>query len=140
MGAGGWRRAGGPCGQAGMDPCGRGARHGPWFGRNAMPQAPRPESEKEDVSGASVKFLKDVGQQVAAALSQLGIDVDIDVEHKGNTEKVTTPPGEQAPEQPPKENKTEPTAPPAEKQATVPTQTPVADTQTTTEVNLHSKI
>lgn len=40
---------------------------------------------------ANVNFLKDIGEGVAAMLSPLGIDVDIDVEHDGQRTKVTPP-------------------------------------------------
>ncbi|XP_038142580.1 sequestosome-1 isoform X2 [Cyprinodon tularosa] len=42
-------------------------------------------------SQASVDFLKNIGEGVAAMLSPLGIDVDIDVEHEGQRTKVTPP-------------------------------------------------
>nr|XP_057914258.1 sequestosome-1 [Doryrhamphus excisus] len=41
---------------------------------------------------AGLSFLKNVGEGVAAMLSPLGIDVDIDVEHQGHKTKVTPPP------------------------------------------------
>ncbi|XP_062332151.1 sequestosome-1 [Osmerus eperlanus] len=40
---------------------------------------------------ANVDFLKNIGEGVAAMLSPLGIDVDIDVEHEGRRTKVTPP-------------------------------------------------
>ncbi|KAF3694300.1 Sequestosome-1 Protein kinase C-zeta-interacting protein [Channa argus] len=42
-------------------------------------------------SQANVDFLKNIGEGVAAMLSPLGIDVDIDVEHEGQRTKVTAP-------------------------------------------------
>ncbi|XP_042349016.1 sequestosome-1 [Plectropomus leopardus] len=42
-------------------------------------------------SQANVDFLKNIGEGVAAMLSPLGIDVDIDVEHEGQRTKVTPP-------------------------------------------------
>ncbi|XP_075712311.1 sequestosome-1 [Rhinoderma darwinii] len=48
-------------------------------------------------SDPNVAFLKNVGESVAAMLSPLGIDVDIDVEHGGKRSKVSTPqPGSEA--------------------------------------------
>ncbi|XP_030625170.1 sequestosome-1 isoform X2 [Chanos chanos] len=47
---------------------------------------------------ANVEYLKNIGEGVAAMLSPLGIDVDIDVEHEGRRTKVTpTPPGSDGP-------------------------------------------
>lgn len=43
-------------------------------------------------SQANVDYLMNIGEGVAAMLSPLGIDVDIDVEHNGQTSKVTPPP------------------------------------------------
>lgn len=40
----------------------------------------------------NVTFLQNVGESVAAMLSPLGIDVDIDVEHGGKRSKIATPP------------------------------------------------
>ncbi|KAM9795715.1 sequestosome-1 [Neosynchiropus ocellatus] len=41
--------------------------------------------------GAGADFLKSIGEGVAAMLSPLGIDVDVDVEHQGQRSKVTVP-------------------------------------------------
>ncbi|KAJ3587834.1 hypothetical protein NHX12_011429 [Muraenolepis orangiensis] len=57
-----------------------------------------PSSAAFSSSGASqanTDFLKNIGEGVAAMLSPLGIDVDIDVEHNGLRTKVT-PPGPSA--------------------------------------------
>nr|KAF6482245.1 sequestosome 1 [Molossus molossus] len=60
---------------------------------NWSPRPPRagdahssPTAESED---PSVNFLKNVGESVAAALSPLGIEVDIDVEHGGKRNRLT---------------------------------------------------
>ncbi|XP_074068285.1 sequestosome-1-like isoform X1 [Macrotis lagotis] len=58
---------------------------------------PNPGAEQGQMASAStqqdsdpnVTFLQNVGESVAAALSPLGIDVDIDVEHGGKRSKVT---------------------------------------------------
>ncbi|XP_078477988.1 LOW QUALITY PROTEIN: sequestosome-1-like [Lampetra planeri] len=42
-------------------------------------------------SQGNMDFLKNIGEGVAAMLSPLGIDVDIDVEHQGQRAKVTPP-------------------------------------------------
>ncbi|KAG8579450.1 hypothetical protein GDO81_010895 [Engystomops pustulosus] len=50
----------------------------------------------------NVAFLQNVGESVAAMLSPLGIDVDIDVEHGGKRSKVSSPqPGPEAKESQP---------------------------------------
>ncbi|XP_020854304.1 sequestosome-1 isoform X2 [Phascolarctos cinereus] len=53
---------------------------------------PDPGAEQASTSSQqdpNVTFLQNVGESVAAALSPLGIDVDIDVEHGGKRSKVT---------------------------------------------------
>ncbi|XP_030044472.1 sequestosome-1-like isoform X1 [Microcaecilia unicolor] len=57
-------------------------------------QPPNPPTEQASTSNnqaqeANVSFLKNVGESVAAMLSPLGIEVDIDVEHGGKRSKVT---------------------------------------------------
>ncbi|XP_043840197.1 sequestosome-1 isoform X6 [Dromiciops gliroides] len=58
---------------------------------------PNPEAEQDASASTSsqqdlnVTFLQNIGESVAAALSPLGIDVDIDVEHGGKRSKVTPP-------------------------------------------------
>ncbi|XP_071755674.1 sequestosome-1 [Centroberyx gerrardi] len=47
------------------------------------------DSSAPSASQANVDFLKNIGEGVAAMLSPLGIDVDIDVEHEGQRTKVT---------------------------------------------------
>ncbi|KAM3833983.1 sequestosome-1-like, partial [Diretmus argenteus] len=49
------------------------------------------ENSAPSASQANVDFLKNIGEEVAAMLSPLGIDVDIDVEHEGHRTKVTPP-------------------------------------------------
>ncbi|XP_037673765.1 sequestosome-1 isoform X2 [Choloepus didactylus] len=50
---------------------------------------PAAESAAASAEDASVHFLKNVGESVAAALSPLGIEVDIDVEHGGKRSRLT---------------------------------------------------
>ncbi|KAG8523007.1 Sequestosome-1, partial [Galemys pyrenaicus] len=52
----------------------------------ASPTADSASGPSED---PSVNFLKNVGESVAAALSPLGIEVDIDVEHGGKRSRLT---------------------------------------------------
>ncbi|KAM8733355.1 sequestosome-1 [Acanthopagrus schlegelii] len=56
------------------------------------PSRPVADGTHPSASQANVDFLKNIGEGVAAMLSPLGIDVDIDVEHEGNRTKVTPPP------------------------------------------------
>ncbi|XP_074987352.1 sequestosome-1 isoform X3 [Caretta caretta] len=60
---------------------------------SAAPQNPDPEQEafNSQSQDHNVTFLKNVGESVAAMLSPLGIEVDIDVEHGGQKTKVTPP-------------------------------------------------
>uniref|UniRef100_A0A8C6SMT0 Protein ref(2)P n=1 Tax=Neogobius melanostomus TaxID=47308 RepID=A0A8C6SMT0_9GOBI len=51
----------------------------------STPEEPGPSAGAQ----ANVDFLKNIGEGVAAMLSPLGIDVDIDVEHEGQRTKVT---------------------------------------------------
>nr|XP_055034485.1 sequestosome-1 [Misgurnus anguillicaudatus] len=50
------------------------------------------ENGATGASQANVDYLKNIGEEVAAMLSPLGIDVDIDVEHDGKRTKVTATP------------------------------------------------
>lgn len=60
--------------------------------------APSGSDSATATAQANVDFLKNIGEGVAAMLSPLGIDVDIDVEHEGQRTKVTpTPPGSAGP-------------------------------------------
>ncbi|XP_011370282.1 sequestosome-1 isoform X2 [Pteropus vampyrus] len=51
--------------------------------------SPTAESASGPSEDPSVNFLKNVGESVAAALSPLGIEVDIDVEHGGKRSRLT---------------------------------------------------
>uniref|UniRef100_W5N0C3 Sequestosome-1 n=1 Tax=Lepisosteus oculatus TaxID=7918 RepID=W5N0C3_LEPOC len=77
--------------------------HCMWAGAQNRPQAsqagpqptpqPDPQNTQEEagqtsVHQDSVDYLKNIGEGVAAMLSPLGIDVDIDVEHRGSRTKV----------------------------------------------------
>uniref|UniRef100_A0A4X1VVD8 Sequestosome 1 n=1 Tax=Sus scrofa TaxID=9823 RepID=A0A4X1VVD8_PIG len=71
---------------------------GNWSPRPPRAGDARPGPAEESASGPSedpnVNFLKNVGESVAAALSPLGIEVDIDVEHGGKRSRLTpTSPG-----------------------------------------------
>ncbi|XP_073424113.1 sequestosome-1 [Dendrobates tinctorius] len=64
-----------------------------------QPTAPEGDSgnPSQPCSDPNVAFLQNVGESVAAMLSPLGINVDIDVEHGGKRSKVSTPqPGSEA--------------------------------------------
>ncbi|XP_076595085.1 sequestosome-1 [Chaetodon auriga] len=58
-----------------------------------QPGSSRPSAggSAPSASQANVDFLKNIGEGVAAMLSPLGIDVDIDVEHEGQRTKVSPP-------------------------------------------------
>ncbi|XP_026932737.1 sequestosome-1 [Acinonyx jubatus] len=66
---------------------------GNWSPRPPRAGDARPSPAAESASGPSedpsVNFLKNVGESVAAALSPLGIEVDIDVEHGGKRSRLT---------------------------------------------------
>ncbi|KAJ8246881.1 hypothetical protein GJAV_G00256410 [Gymnothorax javanicus] len=53
------------------------------------PSQPAPPADEAASTQANVEYLKNIGEGVAAMLSPLGIDVDIDVEHDGKRTKVT---------------------------------------------------
>ncbi|XP_012786527.2 sequestosome-1 isoform X3 [Ochotona princeps] len=66
---------------------------GNWSPRPPRAGDARPSCSAESAPGPSqdpsVNFLKNVGESVAAALSPLGIEVDIDVEHGGKRSRLT---------------------------------------------------
>ncbi|XP_028271803.1 sequestosome-1 [Parambassis ranga] len=76
-------------------------RHCMWYQNQARtqeqnqhqdaPSRPAAECSAPSASQANMDFLKNIGEGVAAMLSPLGIDVDIDVEHEGQRTKVTPP-------------------------------------------------
>ncbi|XP_009993409.1 PREDICTED: sequestosome-1 [Chaetura pelagica] len=56
---------------------------------SSPPAAEEASTNSQPPQDPNVTFLKNVGESVAAFLSPLGIDVDIDVEHGGQRSKVT---------------------------------------------------
>uniref|UniRef100_A0A1A8DWZ2 Protein ref(2)P n=1 Tax=Nothobranchius kadleci TaxID=1051664 RepID=A0A1A8DWZ2_NOTKA len=56
-----------------------------------IPSSSASDCSTSSASQVSVNYLKNIGEGVAAMLSPLGIDVDIDVEHEGQRMKVTSP-------------------------------------------------
>ncbi|KAG9465340.1 hypothetical protein GDO78_018488 [Eleutherodactylus coqui] len=55
------------------------------------PQEGDSANPSQPCSDPNVAFLQNIGESVAAMLSPLGIDVDIDVEHGGKRSKVSSP-------------------------------------------------
>ncbi|XP_076147941.1 sequestosome-1 [Alosa pseudoharengus] len=79
-------------------------QQGPCGSRPSSQQGPEAAAEDPAQAGtstaneANVEYLKSIGEGVAAMLSPLGIDVDIDVEHEGTRAKVNpTPPASGGP-------------------------------------------
>ncbi|XP_018592824.1 sequestosome-1 isoform X1 [Scleropages formosus] len=69
-------------------------------GESSAPSTPQPApgDNQHASSQANMEYLKNIGEGVAAMLSPLGIDVDIDVEHDGKRTKVNpTPPASGGP-------------------------------------------
>uniref|UniRef100_A0A1W7RDI9 Sequestosome-1 n=1 Tax=Agkistrodon contortrix contortrix TaxID=8713 RepID=A0A1W7RDI9_AGKCO len=58
---------------------------------SSQSDAPARETTSNEAQDHNVSFLKNVGESVAAFLSPLGIEVDIDVEHEGQRSKVSSP-------------------------------------------------
>lgn len=56
---------------------------------SSQSDAPERETASNQAQDPNVNFLKDVGESIAAFLSPLGIEVDIDVEHEGQRSKVS---------------------------------------------------
>lgn len=77
--------------QARAEPSPCGTRPAPQPSASApVPGPAQPDGEAS--AQANVEYLKNIGEGVAAMLSPLGIDVDIDVEHDGKRTKVTPTP------------------------------------------------
>ncbi|XP_062856934.1 sequestosome-1 [Trichomycterus rosablanca] len=79
-----------------------GAQPGPSCAQANSQQADSQEGQAQNGADAAdqtnMEYLKNIGEGVAALLSPLGIDVDIDVEHAGQRAKVTpTPPASSGP-------------------------------------------
>ncbi|XP_066505691.1 sequestosome-1 [Hoplias malabaricus] len=67
-------------------------------GTNPNSQDGQAQNGATNSAQANMEYLKNIGEGVAAMLSPLGIDVDIDVEHEGRRAKVTpTPPASSGP-------------------------------------------